>query len=284
LNLVIGVLGSGVMGTGIVQALLSSESVQSVLWLGRSSDATLSALKRLEVSMKKWARREGLGATEVTLWLSKLSLLGHEPQNLKACDLVIEAITEDLDKKKELLGQISQHIGSETLVASNTSSLSVTDLSMSVPNPANFLGLHFFNPAPIMELVEVIKGLQTSDEAMDKAMAIVHSLGKAPVVVVDSPGFIVNRMLIPMINEAAAILSEKVASEEYIDKAMKLGANHPMGPLALADLIGLDVCLSIMTSLFEETGDTKYRPNVILKQYVRAGFLGRKAKRGFYKY
>ena len=282
--MVVGVLGSGVMGMGIVQALLSSESVQSVLWWGRSSDATISALKRLEVSLKKRARRDRLGAAEVTLWLSKLSLLGHEFKNLKACDLVIEAITEDLDKKKELFGQFSQHIGAKALVASNTSSLSVTDLSMSVPNPANFLGLHFFNPAPIMGLVEVVKGLQTSDETMDKAMAIVTSLGKTPVVVTDSPGFIVNRMLIPMINEAASILSEKVASEENIDKAMKLGANHPMGPLALADLIGLDVCLSIMTSLFEETGDTKYRPNVILKQYVRAGFLGRKAKRGFYDY
>ena len=284
MNLVIGVLGSGVMGTGIVQVLLTSGSVQSVLWWGRSADAVLSAQKRLETSLKKLVRREGLGAAEVAIWLSKLSLLESGLQNIETCDVVIEAIIEDLDEKKDILGRVSQHIGSETLVATNSSSLSVTELSMNVLNPANFLGMHFFNPAPMMELVEVIKGLQTSDEAVDKARQVVASLGKVPVLVNDSPGFIVNRMLIPMINEAAAILAEKVASKENIDKAMRLGANHPMGPLALADLIGLDVCLSIMTSLFEETGDTKYRPNVILKQYVRAGFLGRKSKRGFYEY
>ena len=284
MNLVIGVLGSGVMGTGIVQVLLTSGSVQSVLWWGRSADAVLSAQKRLETSLKKLVRREGLGAAEVAIWLSKLSLLESGLQNIETCDVVIEAIIEDLDEKKDILGRVSQYIGSETLVATNSSSLSVTELSMNVLNPANFLGMHFFNPAPMMELVEVIKGLQTSDEAVDKARQVVASLGKVPVLVNDSPGFIVNRMLIPMINEAAAILAEKVASKENIDKAMRLGANHPMGPLALADLIGLDVCLSIMTSLFEETGDTKYRPNVILKQYVRAGFLGRKSKRGFYEY
>ena len=174
--------------------------------------------------------------------------------------------------------------GPDTVFATNSSALSITELAKTTNRPGLFLGIHFFNPAPVMGLVEIVKGASTACETVEKVQAFVESLGKTPIVVSEAPGFVVNRILVPMINEAAYALMEGVASAEDIDKGMKLGANHPIGPLALADLIGLDVCLSVMETLHREFGDPKYRPCPLLRKYVRGGFLGRKAKRGFFSY
>lgn len=202
----------------------------------------------------------------------------------KEADLVIEAIVENLDLKKEVYKELDETCKKETIFASNTSSLSITALAACTKRPEKVLGMHFFNPAPVMKLVEVIKGALTSAEVIETVKKIVESLGKTPVIVNEAPGFIVNRMLVPMINEAVYLLMEGVASAEDIDKAMQLGANHPIGPLALADLIGLDVCLAVMEVLHVEFGEDKYRPCPLLRKMVRSGALGRKTGKGFYQY
>lgn len=202
----------------------------------------------------------------------------------KEADLVIEAIVENLELKKEVYKELDETCKKETIFASNTSSLSITALAACTKRPEKVLGMHFFNPAPVMKLVEVIKGVSTSTEVVETVKNIVESLGKTPVLVNEAPGFIVNRMLVPMINEAVYLLMEGVASAEDIDKAMQLGANHPIGPLALADLIGLDVCLAVMEVLHAEFGEDKYRPCPLLRKMVRAGALGRKTGKGFYQY
>ena len=203
---------------------------------------------------------------------------------IKKSELVIEAVSEDYDVKHELYSNINRYLNEDTLITSNTSSLSITALANLVPNKFNFAGLHFFNPAPRMELVELIKGYNTTQETIDKLFVFAVRQNKKPVVINEGPGFVVNRMLIPMINEAIGILAEGVASKEDIDKAMIYGAHHPMGPLRLADFIGNDVVLSIMNTLHKETGDPKYRVHAYLKKMVRANKLGRKSKEGFYKY
>jgi 3-hydroxybutyryl-CoA dehydrogenase len=203
---------------------------------------------------------------------------------LASADLVIEAATENVDVKLRILKDIDALAASDAILASNTSSISITALAAVVNRPERFLGMHFFNPVPMMALVELIRGLQTSDETLDTARAFAQRLGKTPIVVKNSPGFVVNRILCPMINEAIFALQEGLASAEDIDSGMRLGCNHPIGPLALADMIGLDVMLAVMNVFYADFNDPKYRPAPLLKEMVAAGYLGRKAKRGFYRY
>jgi 3-hydroxybutyryl-CoA dehydrogenase len=198
------------------------------------------------------------------------------------CDLVIEAALEKMELKKEIFKELAEICGPGAIFATNTSSLSVTELSASLNRQV--IGMHFFNPAPVMKLVEVVAGLSTPPELVERIKAIALDIGKTPVVVQDAAGFLVNRMLVPMVNEAAGILAEGLASAEDIDTAMKLGANHPMGPLALGDMIGLDICLAIMEVLYSENGDPKYRPHPLLRKMARGGLLGRKTGRGFFEY
>ena len=276
----VSVLGSGVMGSGISSLLLKSEAVNSVSWWIRNPDTHNESLLKVKKELRRLCKGSAVSVDDC---ISKLTITSNL-NDLNEAELFIEAITENTAAKKLVIREISELAKENAIFATNTSSLSITDLSMSYVNPENFVGMHFFNPTTVMSLVEVVKGLTTSTKTVDFISKFACLLDKEPVVVKESPGFIVNRMLIPMINEAITILSEGVASKEDIDKAMKLGANHPLGPIALADLIGTDVCLSIMETLHSETGDPKYRASPMLRQYVRAGKLGRKCKSGFYDY
>lgn len=282
----VAVVGNGVMGKGIVEVLLSNlpeSQVKHVVWLARNTDASISSKKVIFRKIAKYRRQGSLSTLSVEDLESKLTICSSY-DHLRDADIVIEAVTENKNIKIDVLSKLSEFINVDTIVASNTSSLSITEFSTLFRQPERFVGLHFFNPASVMSLVEVVEGLSTSSETLDKMIEFSKSIGKEPVVVNEAPGFIVNRMLIPMINEAIAIYSEGVADIEDIDKAMKLGANHPIGPLALSDLIGNDVVLSILNTLYAETGEAKYRPHALLKKYVRANKLGRKTKFGFYTY
>ncbi|NJI09353.1 3-hydroxyacyl-CoA dehydrogenase NAD-binding domain-containing protein [Aeromonas veronii] len=278
------ILGSGVMGQGIISLFTKLESCEKIIWWVRNVEKTEASLRSLRKDLQRHCRKNALDKEQESKLIDRIQIT-ENLNEVKGCDLYIEAISENIALKKSLMEQLGQVIDSNNcIVASNTSSLSITELSMSLPNPENFVGLHFFNPTSLMKLVEVVKGLCTTQETIDRTMAIVEMLDKTPVVVNDSPGFIVNRMLLPMINEAVTLLSEGIATKEDIDKAMMYGANHPIGPLKLADLIGNDVCLSIMDTLHQETGDPKYRASPLLRKYVRAGYLGRKVNVGFYNY
>lgn len=277
------VLGSGVMGSGIVSLFAQSEKVESILWWGRKPSSLEQGFRKVKKEISRQARKSSEDQESVNRLLSKISFRSNLSE-LEACDIYIEAIVEDFHAKAKLLSKLSPFVPLDAIVATNTSSLSVTALAMNLSEPSNFIGVHFFNPTSVMKLVEIIKGLSTKEETLKRSIDIVNGLSKSPVIVKESPGFIVNRMLIPLINEAVAILAEGIATKVDIDKAMMFGANHPIGPLALADLIGNDVCLSIMETLQLETGDPKYRAHPLLRQYVRAGLLGRKTKVGFYEY
>ena len=275
------VLGAGTMGSGIVQAF--AQKGYEVIVRDIKDELVQSGIVRINNGLSKLVSKGKMTEETKEDILSRIS--GTTDMNLAAdCDLVVEAAIENMKIKKEIFAELDKICKPETILASNTSSLSITEVASATNRPEKVIGMHFFNPAPVMKLVEIIRGMATSQETFDAVKELSVAIGKEPVEVEEAPGFVVNRILIPMINEASFILQEGIASVEDIDTAMKYGANHPMGPLALGDLIGLDVCLAIMDVLYNETGDTKYRASSTLRKYVRAGWLGRKSGRGFYNY
>ena len=275
------VLGAGTMGAGIVQAF--AQKGYEVIVRDIKDEFVERGLAGINKSLSKLVSKGKMTDETKEDILSRIS--GTTDMNLAAdCDLVVEAAIENMKIKKEIFAELDKICKPETILASNTSSLSITEIASATGRPEKVIGMHFFNPAPVMKLVEIIRGMATSQETFNAVKELSLAIAKEPVEVAEAPGFVVNRILIPMINEASFILQEGIASVEDIDTAMKFGANHPMGPLALGDLIGLDVCLAIMDVLYNETGDTKYRASSTLRKYVRAGWLGRKTGRGFYNY
>ena len=275
------VLGAGTMGAGIVQSF--AQKGYEVIVRDIKDEFVERGLAGINKSLSKLVSKGKMTEESKEEILSRIS--GTTDMNLASdCDLVVEAAIENMKIKKEIFAELDRICKPETILASNTSSLSITEVASATSRPEKVIGMHFFNPAPVMKLVEIIRGMATSQETFEAVKELSLGIGKEPVEVKEAPGFVVNRILIPMINEASFILEEGIASVEDIDTAMKFGANHPMGPLALGDLIGLDVCLAIMDVLYNETGDTKYRASSTLRKYVRAGWLGRKSGRGFYNY
>ncbi|MBQ9015068.1 MAG: 3-hydroxybutyryl-CoA dehydrogenase [Firmicutes bacterium] len=277
----IGVMGTGTMGSGIIQVCAAAG--YDVVIRSSKQEYIDGALAKIDKNLTKMVSREKITEDDKAATLGRISG-GTTFDVLADCDLIIESSTENMDKKKELFAELDKVCKDDAILATNTSALSITEIAAVTSRPAQVIGMHFFNPVPAMKLVEVVKGIATSDEVKDAVIATTESLKKTPVEVAEAPGFVVNRVLIPMINEAVGILADGVATAEGIDTAMKLGANHPMGPLALGDLIGLDVCLAIMETLFNEYGDPKYRPNPLLRKMVRANKLGMKTGEGFFDY
>ncbi len=277
----IGVVGAGTMGNGISQALAGAGI--DVVMTDVAPAALERALATIGGSFDRLIRKGTMSAEQKSAALARIRT-STELKAVADCDLVIEAATESLDLKLKIFRQIDELAGPGAVIASNTSSISITRLAAATRRPDKVIGMHFFNPVPVMQLVELIRGLQTSQDTYAAAESLAKKIGKQPVQVKNSPGFVVNRMLCPMINEAIFALGEGLASAEAIDQAMKLGANHPIGPLALCDLIGLDVELAVMQVLFEGFKDPKYRPAPLLVEMVEAGYLGRKTKRGFFSY
>ncbi|WXR60844.1 3-hydroxybutyryl-CoA dehydrogenase [Peptostreptococcaceae bacterium AGR-M142] len=277
----IAILGNGTMGSGIAQVM--SQANHDVIIKGRNQDKLDKAVSVVDKNLSRLVKKEKISEDDKAKVLSRIST-SLNIEDLKDCDLIIEAIAENMELKKSIFKELDELCKEETIFATNTSSLSITEIAASTNRPDKVIGMHFFNPVPVMKLIEVIKGIATSEETNNKIIELSKEIGKDPVSVCEAPGFVVNRILIPMINEAVGILAENVATAEDIDKAMQYGANHPIGPLALADLIGNDVCLAIMEVLYNEFGDSKYRPHPLLKKMVRANLLGRKTKKGFFDY
>ena len=277
----IGVLGTGTMGAGIIQVL--AQNGYEVVLRARRQTSVDGGIAKVTKAFDKMVAKEKMTAEQKDEIMSRITG-STDISIVKDADLIIEAATEDMEAKKALFAELNELVGPDCILATNTSSLSITEIAAASGRPDKVIGMHFFNPVPMMKLVEIIKGLATSEETKDTIVELTKSIGKTPVEVEEAPGFVVNRILVPMINEAAFVYSEGLASAEDIDTAMKLGANHPMGPLALGDLIGLDVCLAIMETLYTEFGDTKYRPHPLLRKMVRANQLGRKTGKGFYDY
>jgi 3-hydroxybutyryl-CoA dehydrogenase len=277
----IGVVGAGTMGNGIAQ--VAAQAGFDVTLVDVAPAALEKGLATIGKSLEKLAAKGKLTADEAAAARARIASAG-ELSALAGCDLAVEAVVERLEVKRGVLGELDALLGAEAILATNTSSISITKLAAATKRPEKVIGMHFMNPVPLMQLVEIIRGLQTSQATYDAVEAATRTLGKTPVEVHDSPGFVSNRVLLPMINEAIFCLHEGVGTPQAVDEVMKLGMNHPMGPLALADLIGLDVCLDILRVLEEGFGDPKYRPCPLLVKMVDAGFLGRKSGRGFHSY
>jgi 3-hydroxybutyryl-CoA dehydrogenase len=277
----IGIVGAGTMGNGIAQAF--AVKGHAVTMTDVADRALERGLATIDGSLERLVKKEKLSATDKSAAIGRIRTT-TDLGSLKGADVVIEAATENLSLKLGIFAELDRIASEHAVIASNTSSISITRLAAATKRPDKVIGMHFFNPVPVMQLVELIRGLQTSDATYAVADAAARAIGKAPVKVRNSPGFVVNRMLCPMINEAVYALAEGLATAEEIDSAMKLGANHPIGPLALCDLIGLDVELAVMNVLFEGFKDPKYRPAPLLVEMVEAGYLGRKTGRGFFTY
>ncbi|MFS0673193.1 3-hydroxybutyryl-CoA dehydrogenase [Ornithinibacillus sp. 179-J 7C1 HS] len=275
------VIGAGQMGSGIAQ--VCAQSGFQVYLNDMNETALNKGLKNIEKLLTRAVEKGRITDDQKTETLGRLTP-SSDLQDAKNCDLVIEAVVENMDVKTAVFKQLDDITPEHTILASNTSSLPITEIASVTKRPEKVIGMHFMNPVPVMKLVEIIRGLQTSDETYKAIEDLTYSLSKTPVEVNDFPGFVSNRILMPMINEAIYTLYEGVASVEDIDTVMKLGMNHPMGPLQLADFIGLDTCLYIMEVLHEGFGDSKYRPCPLLRKYVKAGWLGKKSGRGFYQY
>lgn len=277
----IAIIGNGTMGQGLVQSI--AQHGFQVVMKGRSKESLDKAMGRLNASFDKLVAKGKMDRSAADGYLANIKA-SQDFADVADADLIIEALAEDMEIKKEQLRKLDGIAKPDAILATNTSSLSITELAGVTKRPDKVIGLHFFNPVPVMKLVEVISGRRTAPEVQDKAIAFCKDLDKTLVTVDEAPGFVVNRLLIPMINEAIGVYAEGIASVEEIDTAMKLGSNHPMGPLELGDFIGLDVCLAIMEVLYTEFSDSKYRPHPLLRKMVRAGQLGRKTGQGFYDY
>ena len=277
----IGVIGAGTMGNGIAQ--VCAVAGFNVTLIDIADSALQKALATVGKNLDRQVSKGTLSEEQKLAALDKIAT-STDYASLHGVQLVIEAATENLDLKLRLLQQAAAQVSTDCVIASNTSSLSITQLAASVSHPERFIGLHFFNPVPVMALIEVIRGLQTSDATHALALAMAERLGKTAITAGNRPGFVVNRILVPMINEAVLVLQEGLANAEDIDAGMRLGCNQPIGPLALADLIGLDTLLAIMQAFYDGFNDSKYRPAPLLKEMVAAGYLGRKTGRGFHAY
>jgi 3-hydroxybutyryl-CoA dehydrogenase len=277
----IGVIGGGTMGNGIAHVF--AQFGYSVTLVEVKQEFIDRALATIKTNLERLARKGIIAINEVATSLGRIAT-STELKALVNCELIVEAATEDATLKKKIFAELNAACPSETILASNTSSISITEIAAATKRPEKVIGMHFFNPVPMMTLVEVIRGLDTDEETFNTVMQLSKALGKTPVEVNDYPGFVSNRVLMPMINEAIYCVMEGVASKEAVDKVMKFGMNHPMGPLALADFIGLDVCLHIMEVLHRQLGDDKYRPCPLLRKMVAAGHCGKKTGQGFYSY
>jgi 3-hydroxybutyryl-CoA dehydrogenase len=278
---IVGVVGSGTMGSGIAQVVASSD--RDVLLVDISDAALDRGIKGIEKSLGRLVKKEAITEEDSSSILSRI-VKTTDFEGLGDVDLVIEAVFEDMDVKKEIYSKLDNITGDDVVLATNTSSLPIVEIAVSTSKADKIVGMHFFNPAPVMKLVEIIKTLTTSDETVQFAYDFALALGKEPVKTKDSPGFIVNRILVPMLNEAVFAYQDGVGTPEDIDKAMKLGTNQPIGPLALVDLIGLDITLDVMDTFYREFQDSKFRAAPLLRQMVRAGWLGRKSGKGFFDY
>jgi 3-hydroxybutyryl-CoA dehydrogenase len=277
----VGIIGAGTMGNGIAQTCAMSGFATVMLDINEA--AIQKGLATITNSLDRLIKKEKISEAQKAAALALIKTT-TAMADMSGVDIVIEAATENEGVKLKIIKDVERVIGPNAIIASNTSSISITHMAAATARPDKFIGLHFFNPVPVMTLVEIIRGLQTSDETHERVDVLAKALGKYPITVKNNPGFVVNRILCPMINEAIFVFSEGLASAEAIDEGMKLGCNHPIGPLALADMVGLDTLLAVMQVFYEGFDDSKYRPAPLLKEMVGAGYLGRKSGRGFYRY